>query len=623
MSNFGFPIIEVLATGEVASGNAHFTKKVDGTIQVQTLSGAQDLATSATVASAVAARLKKVQLNGTGATAITSTAHKDAEVHINTGITSVTMAVAAWTPTAPDILITELYNDTAIPMPVTIAGFNGGLSLDGDASNDIGGSGTLLTIPVNASVQIYVDADSFVRSKMVSEVTQAEMNAHTGNTTNPHGVTKSQVSLANADNTSDANKPVSSATQTALNAKQATLVSGTNVKTVNGVSIVGSGDVPAVVTVTNTVLPSLSAGATITADTTLADFGGVHYAVDATAGNIAIILPTAVGNSGEFVEFLRIDGSVNTVTVFTSTPTQAFSGIQQNAIGIGLKSLGGLTVSSDGTNPVVRSWRLPLNVSRLWSPSDAIAGTPVLWHDILDTAELVVSGAAITGLGNKGSLGVGYDMLQATPTAQPTLVGTSGIAGSYAQFDGGDVLASTAQNMFASTILTIAGLYQQPSASNATLFGQDTASGVRMQLHAKWSDNNTYVDLGSATTARMSANLGVVAGGSAVNHTAVAMRNAANMAAYFDGNPTASLTSASASGTPAGTASFRWGGDASGNPLPVNSRIYETVCYAVALSTADMDRLAGYLGWRHGSQAIINTGNAYRNAPPVVAIATY
>lgn len=42
---------------------------------------------------------------------------------------------------------------------------------------------------------------------------------HTGDTNNPHGVTKSQVGLANVDNTSDVNKPVSTATQTALNLK--------------------------------------------------------------------------------------------------------------------------------------------------------------------------------------------------------------------------------------------------------------------------------------------------------------------------------------------------------------------------------------------------------------------
>jgi len=54
---------------------------------------------------------------------------------------------------------------------------------------------------------------------------------------------KTALALNNVDNTSDANKPISSATQTALDAKQATLVSGTNIKTVNSTSLLGSGDI--------------------------------------------------------------------------------------------------------------------------------------------------------------------------------------------------------------------------------------------------------------------------------------------------------------------------------------------------------------------------------------------
>lgn len=42
---------------------------------------------------------------------------------------------------------------------------------------------------------------------------------HIGNTSNPHQVTKAQVGLGNVDNTSDLNKPISTATQTALNLK--------------------------------------------------------------------------------------------------------------------------------------------------------------------------------------------------------------------------------------------------------------------------------------------------------------------------------------------------------------------------------------------------------------------
>lgn len=54
---------------------------------------------------------------------------------------------------------------------------------------------------------------------------------------------KGDVGLGLVDNTADANKPVSTATQAALDAKQAILVSGTSIKTVNGNSLLGSGDV--------------------------------------------------------------------------------------------------------------------------------------------------------------------------------------------------------------------------------------------------------------------------------------------------------------------------------------------------------------------------------------------
>ncbi len=47
----------------------------------------------------------------------------------------------------------------------------------------------------------------------------ADLTSHTGNTSNPHSVTASQVGLGNVNNTSDADKPVSTATQAALDDK--------------------------------------------------------------------------------------------------------------------------------------------------------------------------------------------------------------------------------------------------------------------------------------------------------------------------------------------------------------------------------------------------------------------
>lgn len=55
-------------------------------------------------------------------------------------------------------------------------------------------------------------------------------------------LTKSDVGLGNVDNTSDVNKPVSTAQATAIALKQDTLVSGTNIKTINSSSILGSGN---------------------------------------------------------------------------------------------------------------------------------------------------------------------------------------------------------------------------------------------------------------------------------------------------------------------------------------------------------------------------------------------
>lgn len=49
--------------------------------------------------------------------------------------------------------------------------------------------------------------------------TNATLTAHTSNKSNPHNVTKSQIGLGNVDNTSDLNKPISTATQTELNKK--------------------------------------------------------------------------------------------------------------------------------------------------------------------------------------------------------------------------------------------------------------------------------------------------------------------------------------------------------------------------------------------------------------------
>lgn len=71
------------------------------------------------------------------------------------------------------------------------------------------------------------------------KATTDSLNTHLADTTNPHSVTKAQVGLANVNNTSDLDKPISTATQNALNTITNTLnskISGTGVTNIEVVS---------------------------------------------------------------------------------------------------------------------------------------------------------------------------------------------------------------------------------------------------------------------------------------------------------------------------------------------------------------------------------------------------
>ena len=64
----------------------------------------------------------------------------------------------------------------------------------------------------------YFNYDMNNRYNVEKEI-QEKLKAHADNTNNPHKVTKAQLGLGNVDNTSDINKPISTAVQTALNSK--------------------------------------------------------------------------------------------------------------------------------------------------------------------------------------------------------------------------------------------------------------------------------------------------------------------------------------------------------------------------------------------------------------------
>jgi hypothetical protein len=95
-------------------------------------------------------------------------------------------------------------------------------------AGDLGGTADLPTVPALANKENTIVAGT------TAQYYRGDKSWQT--------LDKSAVGLGNVDNTSDLNKPISNATQTALNNKQNTLVSGVNIKTINGQSVLGSGD---------------------------------------------------------------------------------------------------------------------------------------------------------------------------------------------------------------------------------------------------------------------------------------------------------------------------------------------------------------------------------------------
>lgn len=119
---------------------------------------------------------------------------------------------------------------------------------------------------------------------------QGSSDTHAGRTDNPHKVTKEQVGLGNCDNTSDVNKPISTATQTALNKKADLGDDG----------LVSSAQLPSTMTPKTHASSHCAGGAdaiysSIAVNLAVADWAEHSQTVDAagvTANNVVVVSPS-------------------------------------------------------------------------------------------------------------------------------------------------------------------------------------------------------------------------------------------------------------------------------------------------------------------------------------------
>ena len=138
-------------------------------------------------------------------------------------------------------------------------------------------------------------------------------NSHMTNTSNPHSVTASQVGLGNATNTSDANKPVSTAQQAALDLK-APLASPVFTGTVTfPVTNQASASVPGLVEITAAPTSGAPIVSSQVASAKEAQITGT------TAQTVATYTPAASGNFEARASFRVITGTTNVTIVVTYT----------------------------------------------------------------------------------------------------------------------------------------------------------------------------------------------------------------------------------------------------------------------------------------------------------------
>lgn len=159
---------------------------------------------------------------------------------------------------------------------------------------------------------------------------------------------------------------------TALAGKQATLVSGTNIKTINGSSLLGSGDLV------------ISGGGSSNATQTVSSSGGVLDLSATTAPvilvplteNIAsVILPAGAANQSIERRIVFTQGGAGTYTIPSTTGSWGSIAVDGGGVippmGTGVGTVGVYVLANDNNG----IWRLYLDDSRRTSPYATASGT--------------------------------------------------------------------------------------------------------------------------------------------------------------------------------------------------------------------------------------------------------
>lgn len=227
--------------------------------------------------------------------------------------------------------------------------------------------------------------------------------------------------------------------------------------------------------------------------------------------------------------------------------------------------------------------------SNLWTPAN-LATAPILWYDLTDKSTITLNGATISQVSDKGS--ASNNLVQPTASSQPT----DTVEGSYHNNTTFLVSASTL-TVANGDIEVLAGKFDPADSGVAvTTYSSNIISWIMTQAASSLASqarvNSRQLNGSSYPLNTRSAAFADVV----TNETHVLESNLAGWSGV----------------------TLNLSGNSIGSTWNVIGTYHEYLLLAAGTSRADLDKVTGYLAWRHGSQSRLPSGHPYKNGAPTV-----
>jgi len=255
--------------------------------------------------------------------------------------------------------------------------------------------------------------------------------------------------------------------------------------------------------------------------------------------------------------------------------------------------------------------------TRLWTPAD-IGSALSLWLDANDASTITLNSGTVSQWRDKS--GNGRHANQATASQQPTYTAGGQNGRAVLSFDGGDGL------IIPSTALLPAGnsgFFMQfafrptfSGSSYGAIFGNYPAGNLEIMTSSQnipyivpWGVyNGTELDLVPTTYSSKNYNIGI-------------SRQNGQVTGFTDGSQNSTVANSTSVYLGGNTAStWSVGYNTSGSEA-LQGNAYEYVVASTTLSTADRQRLEGYLAHKWGMTADLPSDHPFKSSPPTVAVA--